>query len=234
LRGIEWGGDVHVPPGDFNVAREVREFTIESGLSVAGYGSYYRAGQSEPGGVIFERVLDTAVELGAPVVRVWAGTAGSEALSDEARWKIIEDLRRITALAARVMISISVELHSGTLTDTPESASQLMIEVDRPNFLAVWQPFAGEEVSVGLQTLRGFLPCLGNVHVSSPSSAEKDHPPLATVVERWQAFLDLAREAPGDRFALLKCHSADSAESFQRDAATLKAWLTPVTSSAVR
>ncbi|MET0262082.1 MAG: sugar phosphate isomerase/epimerase, partial [Rariglobus sp.] len=47
LKGIEWGGDIHVPHGDLARAREVRELTLEHGLKTAAYGSYYRAGQSE-------------------------------------------------------------------------------------------------------------------------------------------------------------------------------------------
>ncbi|HNC24059.1 MAG TPA: sugar phosphate isomerase/epimerase, partial [Opitutaceae bacterium] len=73
LRGIEWGGDIHVPHGNLARAREVREMTQEAGLSVAAYGSYYRAAQSEADGLAFEHVRATAVELGAPTIRVWAG-----------------------------------------------------------------------------------------------------------------------------------------------------------------
>src|SRR6185312_7605034 len=79
LRGIEWGGDIHVPHGDAGRAREVRGLTQGAGLQVAAYGSYYKAGVSEDAGLAFGRVLETAVTLGAPVIRVWAGGAGSAA-----------------------------------------------------------------------------------------------------------------------------------------------------------
>ena len=41
LKGIEWGGDLHVPHGDLVRAREVRELTHEGGLGVAACGSGY-------------------------------------------------------------------------------------------------------------------------------------------------------------------------------------------------
>ena len=72
LRGIEWGGDIHAPPGNAARAREVRHLSLEAGLSVAAYGSYYRAAQSEAAGMPFAHVLDTAgirtdyVELASP------------------------------------------------------------------------------------------------------------------------------------------------------------------------
>ena len=75
LEGIEWGGDVHVPHGEVARAREVGRITSDAGLAVASYGSYYRAGHGE--GAPFETILQTAAELKAPLIRVWAGIKGS-------------------------------------------------------------------------------------------------------------------------------------------------------------
>ena len=225
LKGIEWGGDVHVPSGDLGRAREVREITQENGLSVAAYGSYYRAGQSERAGMSFEQVLATAVELGAPTIRVWAGGAGSDATDEEGRWKIIQDLRRIADLAARSSVTISTEFHGGTLTDTNESAGRLLVEVDHLNVVTLWQPHNGEETAECVSGLREMLPKVGNIHVFHwwPTSAERH--PLAEGAERWAKFWPLLRKAPGDRFALLEFVQADEPASFLRDAATLRTWL---------
>ncbi|NBB78352.1 MAG: sugar phosphate isomerase/epimerase, partial [Verrucomicrobia bacterium] len=57
IEGIEWGGDVHVPPGDLENARAVGEKTAAAGLSVCSYGSYYRC--DEESGSPAE-VLETA------------------------------------------------------------------------------------------------------------------------------------------------------------------------------
>ena len=43
IKAIEWGGDVHVPPGDLENARQVAARTAETGLSVSSYGSYISA-----------------------------------------------------------------------------------------------------------------------------------------------------------------------------------------------
>jgi sugar phosphate isomerase/epimerase len=225
LKGIEWGGDIHVPSGDLGRAREVRELTLENGLSVAAYGSYYRAGQSESAGMSFEQVLATAVELGAPTIRVWPGGAGSEATDDEGRWKIIHDLRRVADLAASAATDVSLEFHGGTLTDTNESASRLLVEIDHPNVFINWQPHNGEETAECVRGLGEVLPRVRNVHVFYwwPTSAERH--PLADGSARWKEFWKLLKQAPGDRFALMEFVPGEEPAAFLRDAATLKAWL---------
>ena len=47
LRVIEWGGDIHVPHGDFRQAEIAAEITQKNGLTVAAYGSYFRAGEPD-------------------------------------------------------------------------------------------------------------------------------------------------------------------------------------------
>jgi sugar phosphate isomerase/epimerase len=70
LEGIEWWGNEHVPHGDTVVAAKVKALTQSAGLEVTSYGSYYRAGVSEADGVSFASVLDTAITLGAPTIRI--------------------------------------------------------------------------------------------------------------------------------------------------------------------
>lgn len=65
----EWGGDIHVPPGNARRRVPALHCTRENGLTVSAYGSYYRAGAEED----FGPVLETALSLGCRVIRVWAG-----------------------------------------------------------------------------------------------------------------------------------------------------------------
>ncbi|MCJ7549353.1 MAG: sugar phosphate isomerase/epimerase, partial [Anaerolineae bacterium] len=89
LDAIEWGGDVHVPHGEIEIARSVRQMTEDAGLDMPSYGSYYRAGHSKL--VPFGTVVETAIALGAPIIRIWAGKQGTAA-ADEAYWlRVIED-----------------------------------------------------------------------------------------------------------------------------------------------
>ena len=81
LACIEWGSDVHVPETDPAGARRVGEFTRAVGLSVASYGTYYRLGQGQD----FSAYLTAAEALGAPSLRLWAGTRGSDAVDAATR-----------------------------------------------------------------------------------------------------------------------------------------------------
>lgn len=228
LRGIEWGGDIHVPHGNLARARAVRALTHAAGLTVAAYGSYYRAAKSEADGLPFGRVLETAVELGAPLIRVWAGPAASADASDAQRAEVAADLRRIAGLAAAARVGVSLEYHSGTLTDTGDSALRLVQDVNHPNLRTYWQPPLGVETDRNLHDLRRLLPWLTHLHVyhwRSVTPIEKL--PLAAGTDRWRQFLDLAATVPGDRYALLEFVEGDAPVNFLRDAATLKDWLRP-------
>jgi sugar phosphate isomerase/epimerase len=226
LRGIEWGGDIHAPHGNLNRAREVRELTLEAGLTVAAYGSYYRAGQDEAAGLPFASVLESALELGAPLVRVWAGTTASGSASPEVRAQIVADLRRIAAMAAGVHVGVSLEFHNGTLTDSAVATSRLLAEVAQPNLSTYWQPQPDRATDDCAQDLRRLLPRLTNLHVYHWRSAA-ERLPLADGAAQWRTFLEVAAAAPGDRYAMLEYVEGDAPASFLRDAATLKRWLSP-------
>ena len=226
LRGIEWGGDIHVPHGDRARARAVRQLKQDAGLTVAAYGSYYRAGQSEAEGLPFARVLESAVELGAPLIRVWAGNAGSATASPAVRAQVGADLRRVAALAAEAQVGVSLEFHNGTLADTADSTARLLAEVGQPNLSTYWQPPLERDTDESVSDLRRLLPRLTNLHVYQWRTYS-ERLPLAAGVERWRRFFDLAATAPGDRHAMLEYVEADSPANFLRDAATLKAWLEP-------
>ncbi len=230
LRGIEWGGDIHVPHGDLARAREVGELTAEAALAVAAYGSYYKAGHSESAGLRFEPVLETALELRAPVIRVWAGAAGSATTEEEARWRVVADLRRIAETAAKAGVRIAAEFHGGTLNDTNASSNQLLLEVDHPNFYSYWQPLVEMTDAECAEGLTAILPRLAHLHVYQWKLVEQKLQRLALVegTARWAEFLRLPSAAPsfaGERYAMLEFVEGDAPESFLRDAATLKTWL---------
>lgn len=226
LRGIEWGGDIHVPHGNLARAREVRTLTQEAGLTVAAYGSYYRAAQSEAAGLPFARVLESAVELGAPIIRVWAGTVGSASASPAARAQVAADLHRIATLAAGARVGVSLEFHNGTLADTAESTARLLAEVSQPNLSTYWQPPLERDPEACVSDLRRLLPRLTHLHVYQWRTLS-ERLPLAAGAAPWRQFLDVAASAPGDRHAMLEYVEGDAPASFLRDAATLKTWLSP-------
>lgn len=228
LEGIEWGGDVHVPHGQVAVARDVATRTRNAGLAVTSYGSYYRFNEAD---VSFGAVLATAASLGAPVIRVWAGTLGS-ADADDAEWnRIVSESRRIADEAAEAGIVICYEYHGRTLTDTNESAERLLREVDHPNVRTFWQPPNGRSPAYCRDGLDMVLPWLEYLHCFHWIDEPRERRPLAEGADRWNVYLERAAGAPDGldpRWVLLEFVPDDSIESLIRDAAVLEEWLARV------
>jgi sugar phosphate isomerase/epimerase len=222
LQGIEWGGDIHVPHGDLQTAREVARQTREAGLEVSSYGSYYRVGHGDE--LPFEKVLATAKELGAPIVRVWAGKQGSREASPDYWQQVVEDSRHIAQSASREGITLCYEFHPGTLADTGRSTQRLLESVAHPAMRTYWQPEVEQSLLPNLRDLRTLLPWLVNVHTFWWSSVG-ERCPLREGEKAWSRFLQVIRLSQREHWILLEFVRADSPEAFLQDALTLQQWL---------
>ncbi len=222
LQAIEWGGDIHAPPGQAEVAREVRKHTEQAGLSVAAYGSYYRAGATPP--AEFADVLDTALALDTPTIRVWAGNRGSAELTEEERGQVVEDLERIAALASRQGVIVACEYHGDTLTDTCDSALRLLRETADSELRFYWQPLHGTPPADRQRGLREVMPRLRHLHVYNWRLEDRARLPLAQGLELWRTWLrEVVENAPCQPVAcLLEFVRDDSPEQFLQDAKALQ------------
>jgi sugar phosphate isomerase/epimerase len=218
LPAVEWGGDVHVPAGDFGAAERTRAQCAAADIAVAAYGSYYRADETDP-----VPVLDTAARLGAPLVRVWAGRLGSAESQPPHRTQVVTRLRAAADAAQERGLRLALEYHAGTLTDTLESTQRLLVELDHPAVVPYWQPSGGQSASSAMTQIRALLPEVPTVHVFSWSPAERL--PLAERGDLWQPVLaELAADGV-TRHALLEFVAGDDPGALRRDAATLLSWI---------
>lgn len=220
LRAIEWGGDVHVPAGNMHAARRVREMSAARGLEVCAYGSYFRVGD---GLEEFICCLDTAEELGAPLVRVWCGRRGSAHADTEYRRNIVASLREICTAAKKRGIMVAPEFHSGTLTDDIDSVRLLLDETaDIDNLRFYWQPRWDWDEKQRLESLGLVLPRLAHMHVftweHTPDIVRR---PLSDGADMWQKALGIA----GDARALIEFVRGDSDGALMEDAAALNGWI---------
>ncbi|HEY0256353.1 MAG TPA: TIM barrel protein [Candidatus Methylacidiphilales bacterium] len=226
FQSIEWGGDIHVTAGDVQQAQIVGRQTREAGLHVSAYGSYYRLGRGSAETPAFEPVLACAKALGAPTIRVWAGTKGADECSPEDRREVIEDALRVAGLAAQEGITISLEYHGGTLTDTRASVRSLMDELAHPKIEFLWQPTNGEAMEPCAERLRDVLPRLRNVHVFHWWPTAADRRPLSEGESRWRTYIDIVRQSGKPAEFLLEFVRNDSPDQFLADAATLRHLIT--------
>jgi 3-dehydroshikimate dehydratase len=222
--GIEWGGDVHVPHGDIARAEQVGIWTRDAGLEVAAYGSYYRLGEKDDNPE-FQAVLDSAVALGAPSIRVWAGKRASADADEAYRHAVKEDLARICAIAADADVEVALEYHANTLTDDPGSAREILESMKIPNLRSLWQPPNGKSFETCMAGLEEMLPHVSNVHVFHWGRGWGDRYTLAEGADRWTAYLSRLADPAFTRWALLEFVKDDSPEQYLRDAGTLKTWI---------
>jgi sugar phosphate isomerase/epimerase len=220
LASVEWGGDVHVPHGDLGRAAAVRRMCADAAVEISAYGSYYRAGDAAQG-PDFAAVLETAVELGAPRIRVWAGNAGSVETSAAQRATVMEDLRRICRLAQNAKLEISLEFHGGTLTDQVDSTLRLLAQAAEPNLTTYWQPPERMPTEQCADGLRRLLPRVTDLHVFHWWPDGRHRLPLSAGAGRWKQYFSIAASVPVRRHASLEFVANDDPAGFGQDAKTL-------------
>ncbi|MFC3996577.1 sugar phosphate isomerase/epimerase family protein [Nocardiopsis sediminis] len=224
LRAVEWGGDVHVPPGDTGRARDIGDRCRAAGLEIGGYGSYHKAGVTDPAG--FPDIVATAAALGAPRVRVWAGTTGSAETGPEQRARTVEDIRRCAGVAAQAGLRVTVEHHVESLTDDLVSALRLHAEAASPALVPHWQPRESPDAEACLREVTALLPRLESVHAFSwGDDGYTERLPLADRADLWRPVLGLLAADGARREVLLEFVQDDSPEALLRDAADLRGWI---------
>ena len=217
LRAVEWSENAHVFPDDPKGAAELRRKTVDAGLRVAAYGSYFRLGENENPGQEFEKSLLSAEALGAPVIRVWAGTKASQDVSEAERCCLTQEAALIADMALRKSIQVAFEWHKNTLTDTNESAERLLREANHPNLYCLWQPTVALTPRERTAGIRKMGERLLNFHVYSWPDGKRG--PLNAA--EWQYYLDAAEGLMAERCALLEFVRDDSVDQFRQDAKTL-------------
>lgn len=217
LRAVEWSENVHVLPGDPAGAAELRRKTEAAGLRVAAYGSYFRLGEQENPGQAFAASLCSAEALGAPVIRVWAGTKASAEVSSPERCCLAQEAALIADMAMRRNIKAAFEWHKNTLTDTNESAEKLLLEAGHPNLYCLWQPTVALTPLERAAGIKKMGERLVNFHVYSWPDGRRG--PLNAA--EWQYYFDAARQMGGEHCALLEFVRDDSEAQFRADAKVL-------------
>ncbi len=219
LDSVEWGGDIHVPAGETEIARAVGEQTRTAGLEVAEYGSYYRIGVTDPDEI--HKVAASARALGTNTVRVWAYNKGSLEVTADEYADAVGDARRICALYPDLYFC--TECHNNTLTDDYNLNLRLINDVDMPNFAAFWQPNQHKNHEYNIESARALAPFVKATHVFAWEGNAKY--PLAHHRDRWidylRAFAECCDENSSVALMLEFMHDNDPA-TLESTANTLK------------
>lgn len=220
LEAIEWGGDIHVPPCSTENAKAVGEATRAAGLETVSYGSYYRLGGSMAD---FEAAKAAAEALGAPSIRIWAGSKNACDTSEAERTELVRELRDCADSAARQGKVVALEYHQGTLTSDAASAVRLAEEVGRGNLSLCWQPNQFLSFERNAEDLELVLPFVSNVHVFAWEGYERLH--LREHRVRWGRYLDILAASGRNHALLLEFVPDDDPACLPIEAAQLKAFI---------
>jgi sugar phosphate isomerase/epimerase len=209
LEGIEWGADVHVPPGDVAEAERVRRRCADAGLACPSYGTYLRVGRADDTDIA--PIVDTAVALGATTVRVWA-----------TREATVDQLAVVVDAGARAGLTISTEFHPGTRTETAAGARELLDAVG--GLTTYWQPVPGADVEHSLSEWRAVASRVTHLHVFW-WLADGVRRPLVEGGALWPRVLAEADDG-SDRWAHLEFVPDDDPSALSLEASVLRRWLT--------
>lgn len=233
LDAIEWGGDIHVKPGDITAAQEAKQRTFDAGLVVSSYGSYYNVLDKDGNEQAFAPVLESALALGTDTIRIWPGAQPSEVASPEYRQRFVNKLRTDLDFAAAQGVRLALEFHVNSLSDSNAAALVLLDEVNHPNLYTYWQPMywiADHDYRFqGLEKLRDRIINLHVLHwkfhpMRGGWGENIERLSLADGAEDWRKYLSVDLPS-GDHYALIEFVRGDDPEQFKADAAALKSWL---------
>ncbi|WP_426449559.1 sugar phosphate isomerase/epimerase family protein [Paenibacillus sp. S-38] len=174
-----------------------------------------------------QRLISLARWFGTPRVRTFAGQLGSRDVPAAERPLYAENLHRLCELCGEQGVYLLLEMHPGTLTDTVESALDLLRMVNHPalkinlDFLHVWE--GGTDPVEGLRKLepwvmhyhmknitdRSHLGVFAPHNVYAPSGSRTGMVPLREGVVDYRPILEAIRET--DHYASLEWFGPDPA-----------------------
>lgn len=201
LCAVEWGSDVHVPPGDIAAAKAVSEKMQISGIAVSSYGSYYIAGSGED----FVSYAKSAAALGAPVIRVWGGEKNFDELAPDEYARILADVKAICRTARKYGCEIAFEYHNDSLTSTAQSALRVMADANEPNLGMYFQYDPWTSVDENYAALLSLLPYLKTVHIFNVDDKVNRYS-LAEAggIDLWRGFCKILTENNADVYMLFE------------------------------
>ncbi len=207
--GVEiWGREPHISENfDERRVRAARKMIEDRNLEICGLGSYLRfqggtpPEDDEEDSPDLASVLHTARVLGAPTVRVWAGSCPSSK-ARRRDWNLcVQELQAACEKAANVGAELAVEMQSGTFADTAASANRLLDDVGALNLKLNYQPGNGLPPENPVKRLRSVVNRLASVRVRNYDrliSNPDDHQhivPLAEGVFDYRELISILRKA---------------------------------------
>ncbi len=219
LSQIEWGADLHVKAGDLELAHQVKALCEAALIHLPSYGSYYKGTAIED----FIPVLESAKILETPIIRIWAGRIPPETITQDEFDLLTGRIQEACDLAAEAGITLALEYHRKSMTQSAQGALRLLKAVNRINLKTYWQPNPEISFSEHLEEIKAIAPYLVTFHVFNWDQDNARYR-LSDLDghKRWRAYIAQARLMGVEPNALLEFVKDDTLESFRLDAQSLK------------
>jgi len=215
LAFVEWGSDVHAPWDDGEKLAEVYRAQKVYGLHCCSYGTYFRLTvtpmEDLPG------YIRAAKILGTDILRLWCGTKKQEDCTEEERLYLLDECRRAAAIAEKEGVTLCLECHRNSYTETKEGALDVMRAVDSPAFKMYWQPNQWRTIEENVGYARLLKDYITHIHVFQWK--EKKRFPLREGIQEWRRYL---AELPGEHMLLLEFMPDDDVASLPEEARALR------------
>jgi len=212
LTCIEWGSDVHCPP---EKAEEIALLQSRYGIQCCAYGTYFRLGETPleelPG------YIAAAKTLGTDVLRLWCGDKNSQDYRSGEKQALFSACRKAAEIAEQGGVTLCMECHSNTYTNTKEAALALMQTVNSRHFRMYWQPDSYRTEAENMAYAKLLSPYTENIHVFNWKEDKKY--PLRQAKDIWQTYLNCFEQG---KTLLLEFMPDDKIESLKGEAAALK------------
>ncbi len=214
LEVIEWGSDVHAPKDQNDRLSEIVELQDRYGLRCCSYGTYFYLGRDS-----LEELpayIQAAKILGTRVLRLWCGTKSPADYTQEEKETLFAQCRAAAVIAERSGVTLCMECHIRTFTETKENALELLQAVGSPSFRMYWQPNQYRTVEENIAYARALKDYIDHIHVFQWKGTAKY--PLADGIEEWKTYL---KELSGEHMMLLEFMPDNNVESLPIEAQAL-------------
>lgn len=218
LKFIEWGSDVHAPIHNEVRIQEIVDLQKRYGISCCSYGTYYYLGEDRLEDL--PAYIQVAKALGTDILRLWAGKKDSQLYTQEEKTVFFDICRKAAKMAEEANVTLCLECHNNTYTNTKEGAMELMEQVNSPAFKMYWQPSTTESVEYNLEYLRAIKDKIVHIHVFHWIN---NHPvPLEEGREAWLTYM---REFNDDCYFLMEFMPDSAPNRLKTQTATLESFI---------
>ena len=186
LSCIEWGSDIHAKCDGTENLGHIVSLQDKYGVFCSSYGTYFRLGTDNVNEL--SQYIFAAKALGTETLRIWCGDRKREMLSEKENSALIEEAKKAADIACKNGVTLCMECHNNSYTQTLDGALELMETVGSETFRMYWQPNQLVSTDENIKYAKGISEYVRNIHVFNWCGSEKYH--LCDGVGIWKKYLD--------------------------------------------